>query len=137
MKYKFERLEVWKLAMELNMLAYQLADSLPESEKFNLNSQLRRACTSVALNIAEGSTGQSNAEQSRFLSIAIRSFIEVIACIRLIENRNYFVGQEKCLQKFEATGTKLFAKLQAFRNYLSEHGHRSMVVTNLKFKIHN
>lgn len=35
MTNKFEKLEVWKLAMTLNNLSYQIADLLPESEKFN------------------------------------------------------------------------------------------------------
>ncbi len=105
--------------MKLNALAYELSAYLPENEKFNLNSQFRRACTSIALNIAEGSTGQSNAEQSRFLNIAIRSYIEVIACLRLMESRNYLINQKKSKEEFENTGAKLFAKLQAFRNSLT------------------
>lgn len=62
MTYKFEKLEVWKLAMKFNSLCYNIAEELPDSEKYNLSSQLRRTSTSIALNIAEGSTGQSNAE---------------------------------------------------------------------------
>ena len=66
MPYKFERLEVWQLALEYIDRMYDLADRLPSSEEYNLKSQLRRAATSIALNIAEGSTGQSDAEQARF-----------------------------------------------------------------------
>lgn len=115
MTYKFEKLEVWKLAMKFNDLSYQIAEMLPESEKFNLNSQLRRASTSIALNIAEGSTGQSNAEQARFLSYSIRSQIEVIACVRLIETRGYLKNSAELYSRFEDLGSKLFAKLQAFK----------------------
>ncbi|MDZ7657659.1 four helix bundle protein [Fodinibius sp.] len=56
MTYKFEKLEVWELAMKFNALSYDIADKLPDSEKYNLTSQLKRASTSIALNIAEGST---------------------------------------------------------------------------------
>ncbi len=45
MKYKFEDLDVWKLSVQLNDKVYQVIDVLPESEKFNLASQLRRAST--------------------------------------------------------------------------------------------
>jgi len=69
--YKFERLEVYQLALDHVDLVYALADRLPRIEEFNLKPQLRRAATSVVLNIAEGSTGQSNAEQSRFLGMAV------------------------------------------------------------------
>jgi len=65
--YKFEKLEVWQLAIEYTDLCYSLAEHLPKREEYNLASQLRRAAVSVALNIAEGSTGQSDAEQARFL----------------------------------------------------------------------
>lgn len=116
MSYKFEKLEVWKLAMRFTDHSYEVAELLPESEKYNLNSQLRRASTSIALNIAEGSTGQSDAEQSRFLSFAIRSHIEVIACFRLIETRGYISNDDELYGRFESLGSKLFAKLQAFRN---------------------
>ena len=115
MKYKFEDLQVWELAMKCNALSYDIADKLPDKEKYNLSSQLRRASTSIALNIAEGSTGQSNAEQARFLSFAIRSHVEVVACIRLIENRNYLDSKDSLLKKFEVLGGELFAKLNAFK----------------------
>lgn len=118
MTYKFENLDVWKLSMQFNDVCYTIAGFLPESEKYNLSSQLKRASTSIALNIAEGSTSQSDAEQKRFLGYAIRSHIETIACLRLIERRNYLADNENIKQEFEKTGAKLFGKLQAFRNSL-------------------
>lgn len=63
--YKFEKLEVWKLALGYIDLIYDIADELPRSEDYNLKSQIRRAATSVALNIAEGSTGQTDAEHGQ------------------------------------------------------------------------
>ena len=89
MAYKFERLEVWQMAMEYIDLIYKLADALPRNEEYNLRSQIIRAATSVALNIVEGSTGQSDAEQNRFLGMALRSVIETVACLHLIRRRNY------------------------------------------------
>ena len=55
--YKFERLEVYQLALDYVDLIYAVADRLPGIEGFNLKPQLRRAATSVVLNIAGGSTG--------------------------------------------------------------------------------
>jgi four helix bundle protein len=78
--HKFEKLEVWQLAIEYADLCYSLAGQLPKHEEYNLASQLRQAAVSVALNIAEGSTGQSDAEQARFLGMALRSLIETVAC---------------------------------------------------------
>jgi four helix bundle protein len=64
--HKFEQLEVWVLAIEYTDMCYTIAEGLPKHEDYNLTSQIRRAAVSVALNIAEGSTGQSDAEQARF-----------------------------------------------------------------------
>jgi four helix bundle protein len=55
--YKFEKLNIWQLALEYVDLIYELGECLPRSEEYNLKSQMIRAATSVALNIAEGSTG--------------------------------------------------------------------------------
>ena len=74
--YKFEKLEVYNIALDHVDLVYALAAKLPRIEEFNLKPQLFRAATSVVLNIAEGSTGQSDAEQARFLGMAVRSVFE-------------------------------------------------------------
>jgi four helix bundle protein len=78
MPYKFEQLEVWKLALEYVNLIYSIAEKLPPFEEYNLKSQIVRAGTGVALNIAEGSTSQTDPEQARFLGLAIRSLIETV-----------------------------------------------------------
>ena len=80
MGFKFEQLQVWDLALEYIDLVYEIAEQLPRSEEYNLKSQIKRAATSVALNIAEGSTGQTDAEQARFLGLALRSLLETVAC---------------------------------------------------------
>lgn len=50
MPFKFEKLEVWQLALDYIDLIYQIANQLPKSEEYNLKSQIVRAATSVALN---------------------------------------------------------------------------------------
>src|SRR5881275_227716 len=78
--YKFQNLDVYKLALDYLDEIYEIVGRLPDSEKFNLNSQIVRAATSVVLNIAEGSTKQSDTEQNRFLELALKSYLETIAC---------------------------------------------------------
>ena len=115
--YKFQRLEVYQLALEYVDAVYNLSRRPPESERFNLRSQSERAATSVALNIAEGSTSQSDAEQARFLGMAIRSLLETVACWDLVERRAYIRTDE--LEEAREQGHNLFVKLQAFRNKLA------------------
>ena len=89
MPYKFEQLDVWKLSLEYIDSIYVLAAQLPKSEEYNLKSQIVRAATSISLNIAEGSRGQSDAEQARFLGFAIRSLIETVACQHIIRRSRH------------------------------------------------
>lgn len=127
MTYKFQRLEVYQLALDYIDLTYILAAALPKSEEYNLKSQVIRAATSVALNIAEGSTGQSDAEQSRFLGMALRSLIETVACRDIIARRGHPTGET--FQRCAEVGEKLFAKIQALRRTLeSKPIRRSSVV---------
>ena len=118
MPYKFERLEVWKLAVDYIDLIYKIADQLPASEDFNLKSQIRRAATSTALNIAEGSTGQTDPEQARFLGFALRSLIETVACQHLIRKRGYGDATD-LLGRAYSDSEILAKKLQAMRKAVS------------------
>lgn len=117
MAFKFENLEVWQLALEYSDKMYAIAAALPRSEDFNLKTQIVRAGTSVALNIAEGSIGQTDTEQTRFIGMAIRSLIETIACQHLIRRRGYFSDTRR-LDEAYGEGETLAMKLQAMRKRL-------------------
>jgi four helix bundle protein len=94
MPFKFEKLIVWQKAVNLSDFVYRLTKNFPKDEIYILTSQIRRAADSVSLNIAEGSTGQSNREFSRFLGMALRSNIEVVGCIYLAKRRGYIKGDD-------------------------------------------
>jgi four helix bundle protein len=114
--YKFEKLEVYQLALQYTDMIYSVAEKLPGCEDYNLKSQIIRAATSVVLNIAEGSTSQSDAEQRRFLAMALRSLTETVACQQLIGRRRYIPAEE--LAETYQFSQSLFAKLQALRRSL-------------------
>jgi four helix bundle protein len=116
--YKFERLEVYQRALDYIDQIYTAADKLPPSEAYNLGSQIKRAATSIALNIAEGSTGQSDPEQGRFLGLALRSLLETVACQHIIQRRGYLKKHEALLKELEECGRTLARKLQAMRRSL-------------------
>lgn len=88
MAFKFERLKVWEKAVELSVEISELTKTFPKDELYVLTSQLKRASDSISLNIAEGSTGQSNLEFKKFLGYALRSAIEVVGCFYLAKKRN-------------------------------------------------
>ena len=61
---------------------------------FSLSSQMKRAADSISLNISEGSTGQSDPEQLKFLGYSQRSGLEVVNCLYLALRRNYIDQQQ-------------------------------------------
>jgi len=73
----FRQLEVWQRAIELTFAIYRLTQSFPESERFGLTNQLRRAAVSVASNIAEGYGRTTRGEYIQFLGHARGSISEV------------------------------------------------------------
>jgi four helix bundle protein len=123
MTFKFEKLEVWQLSLEYSDLIYAIAKALPSSEDFNLKSQITRAATSISLNIAEGSTSQTDPEQARFLGMALRSLVETIACLHLINRRNYLKDNGPLQEAYKFSQT-LFAKLQTMRKSLLSNKHQ-------------
>jgi four helix bundle protein len=75
--------DIWQRSMDYAVRVYEFSAHLPAGERYNLVSQLRRAATSVPLNIAEGCGCATNAEFSRFLSYAYRSLKELATCLDL------------------------------------------------------
>jgi len=94
MKFKFENLIIWQKAMEMGEDMNTLADKFPKKELYNLSSQIRRAADSIALNITEGSIGQSNPEFKRFMGYSIRSMAEVVTCLYKARRRDYITKEE-------------------------------------------
>jgi four helix bundle protein len=74
---RFEDLRVWNEAIALVEAVYDLTASFPESERFGLTNQLRRASVSVPSNVAEGWGRGSKSDYVRFLRIARGSLYEV------------------------------------------------------------
>ena len=114
MAFKFENLKVWQSAVELSGQISELTKKFPKDELFILTSQLKRATDSIALNIAEGSTGQTNPEFKKFLGYALRSAIEVVSCFYLARRRNLVNDQE--FDHFYNYLTTLVKSIQSLRN---------------------
>jgi four helix bundle protein len=64
----YHRLDIWQRAMRYVVQVYEFSAQLPQDERYNLTAQLRKAATSVPLNIAEGSGCTTNGEFARFLT---------------------------------------------------------------------
>ena len=75
--FNFEKLEVWQKSVAYAGVIYRLTRTFPPDERFGLTNQLRRAATSVASNIAEGSARPA-ADYARFVGYASGSLCELV-----------------------------------------------------------
>ena len=116
MAFKFEQLKIWQLAADMSFEIHELTRSFRKEELFILTAQIKRAAGSISLNIAEGSTGQSNAEQKKFLGYSQRSALEVVTCLYLGKRRS-LVTENQFITHYD-TLDKLVAMIQKFKNSL-------------------
>ena len=77
--FRFERLEVWRKALDFAERVYVITRAFPSDERFGLTSQMRRAAVSISSNIAEGSGRSSDKDFAHFVTIAYGSLMEVVS----------------------------------------------------------
>ncbi|PYP45536.1 MAG: hypothetical protein DMD50_11475 [Gemmatimonadetes bacterium] len=86
----FKDLKAWQHARKLAILSKGAIACLPESERYALADQWRRAAYSVALNIAEGASRRGIKDFRKYLDIARSSLHEVEAILDLVAALDYF-----------------------------------------------
>lgn len=116
--YKFEKLDVWNKAMDFCEFVYKESANFPKSEIYGLTSQLRRASTSIPLNIAEGSACKSQKEFIKFLSIALRSQYESVTIVQLCFRLGYL--NETNSNLFQERLAEIGRMLQGLINSLND-----------------
>jgi four helix bundle protein len=113
--YSFEKLEVWNEAKEFAKSIYILTSTFPDSEKFGLISQLRRASVSICSNIAEGSARNSYKDKAHFTTMAFSSAIEVLNQLILSFELNIIIEDDYL--KLRRDIESVTNKLNGLRNY--------------------
>jgi len=121
-RFRFENLQVWQEARELNKEVYRLTRKFPNQEVFCLTSQIRRAAVSVSSNIAEGSGRNSDKDFAHFLEQSYGSLMEVASLLYLALDESY-ISQDDAKGLLDAQ--ELLAKKIAALN-------RSLEVSNSK-----
>lgn len=86
--FRFEDLQVYQKAIEFGEFVNFLIKTFPREERFELTSQFKRASDSIALNIAEGSSG-TDKQFYNYLGNAWHSAEECVACSTKARLRNY------------------------------------------------
>jgi four helix bundle protein len=114
----FRDLIAWQKAMDLAVEVYQLTGTLPEAERFGLQSQMRRAAVSIPSNIAEGNGRLTTKDWQRFLGQARGSANELETQI-LLSGRLRFVEEpvaERVLLQVEEVGRIVNGLLNSTRS---------------------
>lgn len=73
----FKQLKVWQKSHNLTLQVYKVTKTFPREETYGLVSQIRRSCSSIPANVAEGCGRDGDAEFARFLQIAMGSATEL------------------------------------------------------------
>jgi four helix bundle protein len=96
-KFRFQDLKIWQLAIEIADELFDLGDELEKKKLYRFADQLRGAGMSMSNNIAEGSGSSSKKEFNQFLNIARRSTFENANILTLLKRRDLMT--EKLLEE--------------------------------------
>ncbi len=121
--FSFEKLEIWIEAKEFIKQIYYVTSKFPDTEKFGLISQLRRASISIASNIAEGSARKSFKDKIHFSTIAFSSSVEVLNQL-IISFELSFISETDYLELRKMLES-ITNKINALRNYQIEQSNKT------------
>ena len=116
MLFKFEDLKVYQKSLDFVDIVYEVSSHFPQEERYGLISQFRRASTSIAQNIAEGS-GSTDKDFNKYLRTAYNSLKECVVC-STVAYRQKFINEEvhENLRKELVEISKMIAGLRKYLN---------------------
>jgi four helix bundle protein len=118
MAFRFESLEVFRLAIDYAEMIYRLTKRFPKEEMFGLTANVRRAATSIAMNIAEGSGRGTRKDFSHFIDVASGSLFETVAAMMIAERLGYLAQNDSA--DIRRAAETLGRKLSSFKKSLAE-----------------
>ncbi|OGG73067.1 hypothetical protein A3A38_01820 [Candidatus Kaiserbacteria bacterium RIFCSPLOWO2_01_FULL_53_17] len=116
-RYRFEDLDVWKLGMEIVREVYRVTKKFPKDETFGLTDQLKRAATSITLNLAEGSGQPTKKGFIVYIQRSKSSALECVACIKIALQEKFISPQD--VSSLETLLEKEYFKLVALSKSMS------------------
>jgi four helix bundle protein len=93
--FRFENMEIWKMAIEISDELFEIADMLEEKKLFRFAEQLRAAGMSISNNISEGSGSYSDKDFANFLKFSRRSVYECANILVITERKKLITKQYK------------------------------------------
>ena len=114
----FEDLAVYQIAREFRKKMYGVTRLLPDFERFELASQIRRAAVSLTNNIAEGHGRYHFADQVRFFLGSRGSLQELVDDLNVCADEKYIEGNAVEALKNEAA--RLLGLVNGYLRYLRD-----------------
>jgi four helix bundle protein len=108
-----KQLKIWNDGISLVTKIYSLTNSFPESEKYCLVTQMRRASISIPSNITEGAARKNDKEYIQFLYIALGSATELDTQLIISKNLGYIQDEQ-----FQPEIEQLIKSIISFIKYL-------------------
>src|SRR6266446_1057308 len=112
----FEDLEVYKAAREFRKAKYVVTRRLPDFEKYDFASQIRRASVSLTNNMAEGHGRFHYPDQIRFFLHSRGSLEELIDDLNVCLDEEYLTSDEVAKLKEQARSTLIL--INGYLRYL-------------------
>jgi len=113
-------LEVWRKSIFLVKKIYKLTEKMPDSEKYGLTAQMRRAAVSITSNLAEGSARDSENEFIKFLYYSLGSAAELETQLIISQELGFLIIPDEVkdnLQKSRQLILGLIRYLKSKRKY--------------------
>ena len=110
-KMRYEDLQVYQRSYKASMVMYKLTQRFPSDETYGLISQIKRASTSIPLNIAEGyGRRDSESEFRHFLRTAIGSCYEMKVLVEMSKDLGFIneVQYERMYNEYEEIAKMLY-----------------------------
>jgi four helix bundle protein len=126
-----KKLDVWQVSIDLVVEVYKLAGELPDGEKYNLVSQMRRAAVSIPANIAEGAARNTKKEFVNYLHIAKGSLSELDTYLEIVRRLGYLpdarlLAVERLLERTDSMLSGLIRfERSSHVSRLTSHGART------------
>lgn len=120
-----EDMDVFKLSHRLTLDIYRYTKKYPADEKFGLVSQMRRAASSVPMNLVEGSHRNNRKEYRQFVGIAKGSIAELKYQLMLSNDLGYL--DKEVYRKLLETTNRVLQMLEKLNSSLERepvHGER-------------
>lgn len=122
MKFRYETLEIWQLAMQLWERWQKIRKIYPKHEQYKIVDQLDRAIEGIIAVIVEGSAKSSGKDFSRYIDMTRGSLLETRNHFYLSHKKGYISKDE--FHDLDALIEKIFFKSIGFQKWLSKNDSR-------------